>query len=895
MNSVVRRRLFVAGVLALMMAFTASARADFGVVPGSFTANMHEADGISEETRAGVHPADATFAFSFNQVDGKQRTDGRLKDTLVHLPAGIIGNPGVAGVCPIDTFFSLVTGLVHCPPESQLGVLEFQTVNLPNAEALNARIAVFNLPPGGGSPARLGIAPAGVPVVLNAKLRPSDYGVDVLAANTNAIYYYPKFKMTIWGVPASPVNDSERVCEGVGYVGCPLALNAPRLPFLTTGTQCGVANTTGLQVTSWEQPSNYLSYSYTSPSPLTDCNRLPFAPSLKLGVDGSSAGSPIGLSVDLSVPQDGLMEPAARASAHLRDAEVTLPKGVAVNASSADGLGSCSPEQIGLKTNDPVACPQSSKLGTIQIDTPLLDHPVPGSIYLATQGTNPFNSLLAMYVVAEDPEYGILLKLPGKLSADPQTGQLTATFDDNPQLPFENLHMQFKSGPRAALQMPDACGTYATTYRLTSWGGQTATGASSFTINQNCNASSQFKPGFEAGTTNPTAGSYSSFALRVTRGDGEQNVSRIDATLPKGVLAKLAGVAVCGDAQAATGNCPPASQVGTTTVGAGAGSNPLYVPQPGKAPTAVYLAGPYKGAPLSLVVKVPAQAGPFDLGTVAVRNALRIDPVTAQASVSSDPLPQILQGIPIAYRDIRVDVDRPGFTLNPTSCDPMAVDGVIGSAQGKSASVSSHFQVADCERLGFKPKLALSLSGAPTRRGGFPALRATLTMPKGGANIARAAVTLPKTEILEQGHIRTICTRVQYAAKACPEASVYGHAKAWSPLMDEPLQGPVYLRSSNHTLPDLVASLDGQIHIDLAGRIDSVDARIRNTFQLVPDAPVSKFVLTMQGGRKGLLVNNTQLCKAKPRAEAKFDAQNGKFSDSKPLVKVAGCGAKKGK
>ena len=391
--------------------------------------------------------------------------------------------------------------------------------------------------------------------------------------------------------------------------------------------------------------------------------------------------------------------------------------------------------------------------------------------------------------------------------------------------------------------------------------------------------------------------------LKLQRDDGTARFRGLTVALPKGLLGKLAGVPYCaetalagvpsaegtGAAQVASPSCPAASQVGTASVDAGAGTSPFHV-STGKA----YLAGPYNGAALSLAVVTPAIAGPFDLGNVVVRTALRVNPETAQITAVSDPLPTILQGIPLDLREIRVNVDRPDFTLNPTSCDPMAIHGAITSTTGQNANVSSRFQVANCERLGFKPKLAIRLMGK-THRSAHPKLRATLTMPKGGANIARAQVTLPKTEFLENAHIKTICTRVQYAARTCPAQSVYGYAKAWSPLLDKPLEGPVYLRSSNNPLPDLVASLDGQIHVDLVGRIDAVNARIRNTFDLVPDAPVSKFVLTMQGGKKGLLVNNTELCKATPRASVKFDAHNGKVSDYNPVAR-ADCGkGRKGK
>ena len=391
----------------------------------------------------------------------------------------------------------------------------------------------------------------------------------------------------------------------------------------------------------------------------------------------------------------------------------------------------------------------------------------------------------------------------------------------------------------------------------------------------------------------PVDGEVHGRAEAACRDDGEQNLSRIQATLPPGLLARLAGVPLCSDAAAATGSCPPSSQVGATTVGAGPGTNPIYVPEPGKAPTAVYLAGPYKGAPYSLVVKVPAQAGPFDLGTVTVRNALNIDPGTTQVTAKSDPLPQILQGIPIAYRDVRVEVNRPGFTLNPTSCDPMKIDSTLTSIEGKTASPSARFQVAGCGELGFKPKLSIKLKGG-TKRSDHPALTAVLKARKGDANIGRVSVALPHSEFLAQEHIRTVCTRVQFAAGAgngaeCPKGSIYGKASALTPLLDKPLRGPVYLRSSDNPLPDLVVALHGQVDFNLVGRIDSKNGGIRTTFGSVPDAPVSKFVLQMQGGRKGLLVNSTDLCAATNRAAVKLDAQNGKTADS-TLALANGCG-----
>jgi hypothetical protein len=462
--------------------------------------------------------------------------------------------------------------------------------------------------------------------------------------------------------------------------------------------------------------------------------------------------------------------------------------------------------------------------------------------------------------------------------------------------------MNLFGGPRASLVTPPTCGTYSTGGNFAPWSGAEAVVTSStFEIATGPDGrpcpQGDFAPAFEAGTTNPVAGSYSPFVLDLSRQDGTSRLSTIEAALPPGLLGKLSGIPYCSDdalasispaegsaaAQIASPGCPASSRIGSVTVGAGAGSNPFYA-KTGSA----YLAGPYKGAPLSIAFVTPALAGPFDLGNVVVRTAVHIDPTTTRISAVSDALPQVLHGIPLDLRDVSIALDRNEFMLNPTNCAATQVESRIGSASGQVASPSARFQVAGCERLGLSPKLALRFSGAPTRRGGHPKLTATLTTGKEESNLKRVQVTLPKTEYLENAHIRTVCTRAQYAADQCPQRSIYGYARAWTPLLDKPLEGPVYLRSSSHKLPDLVASLDGQIHIDLSGRISSSHSRIRNTFETVPDAPVSKFVLTMQGGGMGLLVNNTNLCKAKPRANVEFDGQNGKVATTNPVVRV-GC------
>ncbi len=610
-------------------------------------------------------------------------------------------------------------------------------------------------------------------------------------------------------------------------------------------------------------------------------------------------------------------------TAHLKDAKVTLPAGVTLNPSAANGLAACSNQQIGYQPSNgeihfskaPQSCPDASKVGTLEVSTPLVDHKLQGAVYLAKPYENPFGTLLAIYLVAEDEQTGTIAKLAGKVETDPQTGQLTTTFKENPQLPIEDFDLHFFKGTRAALKTPFSCGKYTTTSTLVPWStpeGADVNPSSSFETavpaggSGICPKSEGEAPkslNFNAGTTAPQAAAYSPFTLKLGRQDGSQQIGAIDTTLPKGLAAKLAGVPYCSEAQIAQAqsrekpnmggleqsnpSCPAASEVGTVTVGAGAGLTPFYVQ--GHA----YLAGSYKGAPLSLVIVTPAVAGPFDLGAVVVRTALNVDPETAQVRAVSDPLPRIIDGVPLDLRSVVVKLDRPSFTLNPTSCDPAQITGSAAMLSGQSSALVSPFQVGGCDALKFKPKLALRLKGG-TKRNKYPALKAVLTYPKGSgyANIKSAQVTLPHSEFLEQAHIGTICTRVQFAADQCPAKSIYGKARAFTPLLDKPLEGPVYLRSSSRELPDLIAKLDGQVPVVLVGKVDTgSNDGIRNTFEAAPDAPVSKFVLEMQGGKKGLLVNSENICAKAQRALATYSAHNAATYTAKPAIKND-CGKK---
>ena len=858
-------------------------------------------------TQAGAHP-DLKIDFKVAKEEATGSPQFATKTVVSNLPPGLVGNVTNFATCDIadvirTTNSASPENYEACPRTATVGYMDvaIRYGYLPFGFTLRQR--VYRLPSNPGEPAAFGTSVLSQPIRLTADVRSDgDYGLTVTADELPEPARTASVTTVFWGVPAdhqgggatAPMFDGNPIFQtepyGLGqYFGNPLE-GMPRTPLLTNPTSCtGQELTTGLDIASWAEPSKLIPAALNTPA-VSGCEHVEFKPTISVKPDSQAAGQPSGLAVDLTVPQTN--DGSQLATSTLKDAVVTMPKGVTLSTALAEGLEGCTDEGFGIHVKAPANCPSSSKIGTVQIDTPLLEEPMTGAIYAGSQESNDPTSgrMYRIFTTAEGS--GVLIKLEGKLSVDPTTGQITTTFTDNPQLPFSDFQLRFKGGEHAPLVLPQACGEYRAVGSLTPYSAPTEPVATwgAFKVDQGCGQGQGFTPGFEAGTANPIGGSYSPFTLRVTRADGQQNVSTIDSVLPEGLLAKLAGVPLCGDADAATGNCPAASQVGSATVGTGAGNSPLYVPQSGKEPTGVYLAGPYKGAPYSLVVKVPAQAGPFNLGTVAVRNALKIDPVTTQVSTKSDPLPQVLGGIPISYRDIRIEVNRPDFTVNPTSCEPTKVAGTIGSASGTGANVSDRFQVADCQALGLAPKLAFRFSGAPTRRGGHPKLTATLTTQSGDANLHRVQVTLPKTEYLENAHIKTVCTRVQYAASQCPEKSIYGYARAWTPLLDKPLEGPVYLRSSSNKLPDLVASLDGQIHIDLPGRISSYKSRIRNTFDFVPDAPVSKFVLTMQGGGKGLLVNNTDICKAKPRATVEFNGQNGKVAETNPLVQVGGCG-----
>jgi hypothetical protein len=894
---------------------TGAAQAAFGVKKFSASLLTLEGQSGSPQLTAGAHPDfTTTFELTTKSVEGRyfpkaEAPDGNVREIIGYGPPGLIGNVTVVPPCAL-TELSGSGSAPECLPQSQVGRLN--AVMYTAGSRFTQGFPVYRMVAPPGVPAEFGVNVAGVLVLIEAQVinRGGAYSIALASHQISEGLPIGGMVLTLWGVPAAQSHDSIRTPrhgESAGPNGVPSS--AAKLPMMRNPTSCtGRALEFTGHAESWQGQAAtaepFDSDESGRPLLVEGCENVPFEASFSARPTTQAAASPTGLVTTIRIPQ--MATPNGIATSDLRDAVVEFPAGLTVNPASADGLASCSSSQIHLEDEVAAECPRGSKLGTVTINTPVLETPLQGSVYLAAQKDNKFGSLMALYLAFDDPTTGVVLKLPGRIETG-SDGRVTASFTENPQLPFETLTMELFGGSRAALMTPPQCGTYRSTGTFTPWSGTASvSAASTFQITSGPGGTAcpngGFAPKLGAGTTNPVAGADSPFVLDVWREDGSAALGSISATLPKGLLAKLAGVPYCPEAalasisgaegtaaaQVGSPSCPSRSRVGTVLVTAGAGPTPFTLKT-----GAVYLAGPYKGAPLSLAMVTPVLAGPFDLGSVVVRTAMRVDPVTVQVTAVSDPLPTILHGIPLDLRDVRVDIDADGFTRNPTSCEPTAVTSMIASVSGAQVAPQSPFQVAGCASLGLAPKLALKFSGAPTRRGGHPKLTATLTTKKEDANLRRVQVTLPKTEFLENAHIRTVCTRVQYAARQCPDKSIYGYARAWTPLLDQPLEGPVYLRSSSHKLPDLVASLDGQIHIDLDGRITSFHARIRNTFDLVPDAPVSKFVLTMRGGGKGLLVNNTNICRAKPRANVEFNGQNGKVERTRPRVKVGGCGHKK--
>jgi hypothetical protein len=893
----------IIGSLSCLAAFFTVFTAVASAVPQDF--GLQSIDASLSTTQAGGHP-DLTFTFEVKQdpasppnVFGLHDGYATTRNVRIDLPPGLVGNPNIFGApqqCSVQDLISYSEKGGGCPIGSQVGRSKIFAYGL--TDTFTEPVYIMQ-PPGGDVVARLGFIAGLFTTFIDLRVRSEgDYGVVAEINNASAEARLIKAETTTWGVPAAPSHDNER-CTPVEVFanGCVTSESrsphSDPLPFLTNPTRCGVPLSMSVSASSWVEPERFDTVSAPFP-PITGCNSLSFSPDLTVKPTSRRPSVPTGLDMTIRLPAAegaNVFEPS-----QTRFIRIDLPRGLAVNTSVADGLATCSNEQVGFEKPGLSHCPDAAKIADTEFDVPVLERKLKGAIYMREpKPGDPFR----IWIVADD--LGLHIKLPGELEIDRQTGQIHSIvlgapkLEGLPQAPLREVKLLIKSGFRAPLVTPQACDTYFTHYEFVPWSdGPSVVGNTPMTIDEGCQGQGGFSPKLSGGTTSAAAGKHSPFLFKLTREDGEQNPADLDVTLPTGLTATFAGVSRCEGVSAVTGQCPASSRVGKVVAAVGTGPAPLWVPQEGKRPTGFFLSGPYKGAPLSFIAVVPKQAGPFDFGDEVLRSAVYVDPVTGQATAKADPLPQFTEGIPIRYRTLVAELDRPGFTLNPTSCREKSLAATVTSAEGAVASPSTDFQAANCANLPFKPNLSFRLKGG-THRGAHPRLQAFLKGRPGDANIAGASVALPHSEFLDQGHIGTVCTRVQFAAHQCPAASIYGRATATTPLFDEPFKGIVYLRSSTHPLPDLVVALKGPdslpIEIDLDGRVDSINGGIRNTFELVPDAPVTSFSLSLEGGNKGLLVNSTDICSGNHRATAKFTGQNGRQVTLRPKLRAV-CGGK---
>jgi hypothetical protein len=764
------------------------------------------------------------------------------------------------------------------------------------------KIAIFDLEPRPGESGLLGLhfPLLHFPIYQAFDARTeSDYGLDVETNNITHILPLSFVEETLWGVPAEPANDVNRLQTGWdSWEGESPSTpsNAPEVPFISNPTTCNAHD-----LASYLTEDSYDKFTQQASNPwpgTTGCDQLKFNPSLYANPTTTTTDTPSGIDVDLKVPQQ--LSPKVASPSEIRATTVELPEGFTINPNAADGKTACSNTEASIGTRAEAQCPEDSKVGTLSVNSSALPGPIPGFIYL---GSPLPGDRYRLILTANG--YNVHVKLAGSAVTNEKTGQVTVSFQELPQTSFSDFNMHFFGSERGLLATPTQCGTYSVKSTFTPWDEVLSSQESAqfFSIEHGsgggpCPPTTRpFNPSFGGGMADRTAGDHSPFSITIDRNDNEQDLSALDVTTPPGFSATLAGTTYCPDAtlagiaasesgldELATPSCPVSSKIGVSSTGAGAGDHPVHLPG------SVYLAGPYKGAPLSLAVVTPAVSGPYDLGNVVVRAAVQVDPISAQLTAVSDPLPQIVGGIPLRLRQVIVNLNRPGFALNPTNCDHFKLTSKIFGDQGGEADQSVPFQAASCSEIPFGPKLGLRLKGG-NKRTQNPALTATLTAKPGEANIAKTTVTMPPALILDNDHIGDPCTKVQFAANNCPADSVMGTAKATSPLLEKPLEGTVYLATGyGHELPDVLAALKGQVNVNLDGVVSSKNGGLRTSFETVPDVPVTSFTLSLLGGKHGLLQTSAEnLCEKTRRATVDMTGQNNRRTKARPEIRLS-CG-----
>jgi hypothetical protein len=945
----------LAGLASSSAALASFGFADGGNAPSVVVSNSanpsqpNEANPNDLDSQAGSHPFAMTTQFKLNLDPNKEVSeDFYAKDISIDLPSGFAGSIASVPQCRISDIEINHPG---CPTSSQVGVATVSFGNdrlnkSPTGYHSTGIVPVYNIATSDGATAELAFHALQVvqPILVSVRTD-GDYGVVAQTRNISEALEFAGVRVTLWGVPADPRHDAERFLPEDG-VACPaLALcekhlhpgnanreplpdSAPLTPFLTNPTKCGPASDymASFVGDSWRHPGLFepldggpllsdpnwqVASTSMYPAGVTGCNGLAFNPSLQVTPDTTEADSPSGYGVDLHVPQSTAA--ADLASPALDNAVATLPQGVAINPGAADGLQACTDNaaeppgspgnEIGLGSNAQPACPHASQVGTVEVTTPLLPDVLHGEVYVSADHSN--NNYAVFVVIRGD---GLLIKLKATVLANPVTGQLTASFLNNPELPFTDFVLHFYGGPRAVLVNPSACGPATTSMDLTPWsatgpgGTGDATPSSTFDVSFDgfggaCPFPQPFAPSFTAGTTSIQAGGYSPFSATFSRNDADQRIDQVQVKTPVGLLGTLANVPLCGEPQASEGTCSSASQIGHVTAGVGSGAAPLYLPVPGQPPNPVYLTGPYKGAPFGLSFVIPAIAGPYNLGTVVVRAAINVDPNTAALTITSDPLPTIIDGIPIQVKTVNVLIDRPNFVFNPTNCGPMSIGGSVTGREGATATFSSPFQVTGCGDLGFKPQFKASTSGKTSKAKGASLLLKVTRLSgaaSGQANFATAKIDLPKQLPSRLTTLQKACTAAVFNANpaACPSASLVGYVKVVTPILPVALEGPAYFVShGGEAFPSVIFVLQGDnVRIDVVSTTFISKAGITSaTLKAVPDAPFTSFELTFPEGKYSALTANGNLCKSKLAMPTMFTAQNGIVIHQSTPVAVTGC------
>jgi hypothetical protein len=876
--------------------------AKFGISPGSTTTTL-------SSTQAGAH-ADLTASVAFNTVNTSGSLAGDPKNLTYDLPPGFAGDLVDTPSCP-DAVFRRK----ECEVDTQIGVVRVDyLVDLSGRPQEEARIfPVFNLAPDPGTLAKLGFVVDGVAFEEGAVRLRGDYGLETVFEDApQALAELNSAALTVWGVPAEKAHDPFRFQNTFGHPD-----SATPAPFFTSPTSCsGSKLTASYQVTSWQEPNGAPAEAPEAMTfgPLEGCDRLGFAPSMLIEPTTFSASAPTGLNVVTTIPQT-YANPGGFSSSHLRRAVITLPAGITVNPSAGAGLGSCSVAELAEEGAQYVAgrgCPNDSKLGTFHATTPALSEEAVGSVYLATPFENQFDALITIYIVARIPNRGVIVKAAGRVEPNPLTGQLTTTFEGLPQLPVASFTFRFRQGQTSPLVTPPTCGSYKAEAQLTSWSEADGTGqfplVPAFPISAECPPNNQpgFAPTVVAGASNPNAGEYTDLDIHLARKDGEQEISRFSAQMPPGLTANLTGIPFCpqADIEAAerkTGreeelspSCPGASELGQTVATAGVGS--VLVQAPGR----LYLAGPFGGAPFSVVAVTRATVGPFDLGNVVVREALRINPANAIVTVdgaSSEPIPRILKGIVVHLREVHIFVNRKAFVENPTNCEQLALTAQVGSATS-TASSSVPFRVTGCQAMKFTPTLSITTSGKTSRLDGA-SLRLVLKRTAGPgsaqANFSKAKIDLPRQLPSRLPTLQKACLARQFEADpaGCPPQSVVGHVRVITPILPVPLEGPAYFVShGGEAFPSLVFVLQGYgVTLDVVSTTFISKAGITSgTLKMVPDQPFSLFELNLPEGRYSALGSNADLCRTRNlKVPTAFVAQNGLEIHQQTPVSVTGC------